>query len=61
LEDKVKSGIIHCASYICNGCPYDCIRYAATDRLNSSADGYVRCMQQLINDVYKNIQEGRIV
>lgn len=57
MENKIKSGIIHCANYACNGCPYECIRYAATDRMNSSADGYVRCMQGLINDIYNEMKE----
>lgn len=56
LENKIKSGIIHCANYTCNGCPYDCIRYSVTDRMNSSA-GYVRCMQQLIDDIYNEMKE----
>lgn len=50
MEDKVKSGIIHCANYVCNGCPYDIFRYIAT--VDSAAAGYVRCMQKLIEDIY---------
>ena len=57
LEDKIKSGIIHCANYVCNGCPYDCIRYSATDEMNSSAAGYVRCMQKLMEDIYNKMKE----
>lgn len=56
MEDKIKSGIIYCANYVCNGCPYNCIRHSATDRMNSSADGYVRCMQELMEDIYENIK-----
>ena len=57
LEDKIKSGIIHCANCVCNGCPYDCIRYSATDEMNSSAVGYVRCMQKLMEDIYNKMKE----
>lgn len=57
LEDKIKSGIIHCANYVCNGCPYELIRYTETDGMNSSASGYVRCMQKLIDDIYKEMKE----
>lgn len=57
LEDKIKSGIIHCANYVCNGCPYDCIRYAATDEMQNASAGYVRCMQRLIDDIYSTIKE----
>jgi len=55
LEDKVKSGIIHCAKYNCKGCPYEIVLYSATDE--SSAAGYVRCMQQLIDDIYITMKE----
>ena len=57
MEDKIKSGIIHCANYTCNGCPYECIRYSATDGMSSSAAGYVRCMQKLIDDIYNKMKE----
>ena len=57
MENKIKSGIIHCANYACNGCPYELIRYSATDGMNSSATGYVRCMQKLIDDIYNAIKE----
>ena len=57
MEDKIKSGITHCANYACNGCPYECIRYSATDGMNSSAAGYVRCMQKLIDDIYDKMKE----
>ena len=56
LEDKIKSGIIHCANYVCNGCPYECVRYSETDGF-SPANGYVRCMQKLIDDIYDAIKE----
>lgn len=57
MEDKIKSGIIHCANYVCNGCPYEIIGYSAESYMNGSAARYVRCMQALINDIYKNIKE----
>ena len=52
MEDKVKSGIVHCANYVCNGCPYQHIFEAACEEMVSTAAGYVRCMQQLIEDIY---------
>lgn len=57
MEDKIKSGIIHCVNCVCNGCPYECVRYSETDGMNSSAAGYVRCMQKLIDDIYNKMKE----
>ena len=56
MEDKVKSGIIHCANYVCDGCPYKNIFSSAADEMCSSAAGYVRCMQKLIEDIYDSIK-----
>ena len=53
MEDKVINGIIHCANYVCNGCPY---KPEATE-MHSGTSSYVHCMQKLIEDVYKNIKE----
>lgn len=55
MEDKIKSGIIHCADYVCNGCPYESIGYSAESYMNGSAARYVRCMQALINDIHTNL------
>ena len=57
MEDKVVNGIIHCANYVCNGCPYEIVRYSTESYVDSSAAAYVRCMQALINDIYENIKE----
>lgn len=57
LEDKIKSGIIHCANYVCNGCPYKYIYDAASEEMSSAAAGYVRCMQRLIEDIYIGVKE----
>lgn len=57
MEDKIESGIIHCANYVCNGCPYEKIYHTAADEMLSSSAGYVRCMQQLIEDIYNNMKE----
>ena len=57
MEDKIKSGIIHCANYVCNGCPYQHIFEAAHEEMATTAAGYVRCMQRLIEDIYNNIKE----
>ena len=57
MEDKIKSGIIHCANYVCNGCPYEKIYHIAADKMQSASAGYVRCMQALIEDIYNNMKE----
>lgn len=57
MEDKIKSGIIHCANYVCNGCPYEAKMHDAMEEMYSSAAGYVRCMQRLIEDIYNNMKE----
>jgi hypothetical protein len=57
LEDKVVNGIIHCANYVCNGCPYKPAFDDGATETCSSASSYVRCMQRLIEDIYKNIKE----
>ena len=57
MEGKVVNGIIHCANYVCNGCPYEAIMHKAAGEMCSSSAGYVRCMQRLIEDIYENIKE----
>ena len=57
MEDKVVNGIIHCANYVCNGCPYRPVFEDETAEMQSSAARYVRCMQRLIEDIYENIKE----
>ena len=57
MEDKVVNGIIHCANYECNGCPYKIIRFSTESCMGGSAATYVRCMPALINDIYANIKE----
>lgn len=57
MEDKVVNGIIHCANYVCNGCPYETITHKAAAEMVSSSARYVRCMQKLMEDIYKNIKE----
>ena len=57
MEDKVVNGIIHCANYVCNGCPYEAIMHKAAGEMVSSSAGYVRCMQKLMEDIYENIKE----
>ena len=57
MEDKVINGIIHCANYVCNGCPYKKIYHQASAEMVSSSAGYIRCMQKLIEDIYDNIKE----
>ena len=57
MEDKVVNGIVHCANYVCNGCPYETVMHKATEELVSSSAGYVRCMQRLIEDIYNSIKE----
>lgn len=56
MDEKTLSGIIHCANYACNGCPYK-LSVEEEWKVGSSAAGYVKCMQKLIEDVYKNIKE----
>ena len=51
------NGIVHCANYVCNGCPYKPAFEDGAAEMCSSAAGYVRCMQRLIEDIYKNIKE----
>lgn len=55
MENKVVNGITHCANYMCNGCPYEIVRFSTESYVNSSAATYVRCMQALIDDIYRNI------
>lgn len=57
MENKVVNGIIHCANYVCNGCPYEKIHHQASAEMLSASAGYVRCMQRLIEDIYENIKE----
>ena len=56
LEDKVKSGIIHCANYVCNGCPY-ALSYEEKENYENASAIYVRCMQKLIDDIYNEMKE----
>lgn len=58
MEDKIKSGIIHCANYVCNGCPYEKIYHTVLEEVQSSSAGYVRCMQKLIDDIYKEMKSN---
>ena len=57
LEDKIVNGITHCANYMCNGCPYKPIFDDGSAEMYFTAAAYVRCMQKLIEDIYKNIKE----
>lgn len=57
MSDKIKSGIIHCANYVCNGCPYEAKMHESMKEMSSSAAGYVRCMQKLIDDIYNEMKE----
>ena len=57
MTDKTKSGIIHCANYVCNGCPYEAIMHKAAEEMMSSSAGYVRCMQKLMEDIYDEMKE----
>lgn len=57
MKDKIKSGIIHCANYVCNGCPYESIMHKAAEEMVSSSAGYVRCMQKLMEDIYDEMKE----
>lgn len=56
MNDKAKNGLIHCVNYICVGCPYE-LTDAEVSRLPSSAGGYVRCMQRLLEDIYEDIKD----
>ena len=51
MNEKIKSGIQHCANYICEGCPY-AISEDERLKLPNSAGIFVRCMQRLIEDIY---------
>ena len=57
MKDKIKNGIIHCANYVCNGCPYKPTFDDGAAEMCSTAAGYVRCMQKLIDDIYNEIKE----
>lgn len=57
MTDKIKSGIIHCANYVCDGCPYKPAFDDGAAEMCSSAAGYVRCMQKLIDDIYNEMKE----
>ena len=57
MSVKTKSGIIHCANYVCNGCPYETIMREAAEEVTSSSAAYVRCMQKLVEDIYDEIKE----
>ena len=56
MKDKTKSGIVHCANYVCNGCPYETIMHKAAEEMVSSSAGYVRCMQKLMEDIYNEMK-----
>ena len=57
MKDKIKSGIIHCANYVCDGCPYKSTFDDGAAEMCSTAAAYVRCMQKLIDDIYNEIKE----
>lgn len=57
MSDKIKSGIIHCANYVCNGCPYESIMRKAAEEVVFSTAAYVRCMQKLMEDIYDEMKE----
>lgn len=57
-NDKIKSGIQHCANFICEGCPYE-LGEDERLRLPNSAGSYVRCMQRLIEDIYAVMTEEK--
>lgn len=57
MKDKIKSGIIHCANYMCKGCPYEAKMHEAMEEMCTTAAGYVRCMQKLIDDIYNEMKE----
>lgn len=57
MKDKIKSGIIHCANYVCNGCPYKPAFDDGAAEMYSTAAAYVRCMQKLMEDIYNEMKE----